>query len=150
MTLQPLKPATLKPGHGWPVEQDEDVWMNNRYQVRRRPAGTINGGVLTVLSIKRNDKKPIRNWRDLLWIKNQLCGDECEAVEVFPAMSKLVDTSNQYWLWVLPEGMSFGFGLGNDTPVIVDGDGTTEPGKSRQAPIPDWYPPTIELPEEYS
>jgi len=34
-------------------------------------------------------------------IKNEIVGPEHEAVELFPAESRLVDTSNQYHLWVL-------------------------------------------------
>ena len=29
---------------------------------------------------------------------------EIEAIEIYPAESRLVDTSNQYWLWCLPPG----------------------------------------------
>jgi hypothetical protein len=40
------------------------------------------------------------DWRDLQAIKNQLCGDEAEAIQLFPAESRVVDTANQYHLWV--------------------------------------------------
>jgi hypothetical protein len=55
------------------------------------------------LSIKRNDKAPIVNWRDLQKIKNDLVGPECEGVQIFPAESRMVDTSNQYHLWCCSE-----------------------------------------------
>jgi hypothetical protein len=63
------------------------------------------------LSIKRRDKAPIHDWRDLQRIKNDLIGEENEAVELYPAESRLCDSANQYHLWVLadPE-LRFPFG----------------------------------------
>ena len=88
---------------GAPVEEvqrmmDEDrdeLFLNQTYQVAvRRMEG------ITHLSIKRIDKRPSRDWRDFQEIKNIFCGPECNAVEVYPAESRLVDTANQYHLWV--------------------------------------------------
>ncbi len=56
------------------------------------------------ISIKRIDRECIHDWRDLQEIKNMLAGPEREAVEIYPPESELVDTANQYHLWVLPEG----------------------------------------------
>ena len=39
------------------------------------------------------------DWRHRQLIKNQLLGEECEAVEIYPAESRLNDTSNKYHLW---------------------------------------------------
>ena len=64
------------------------------------------------LSIKRIDKQPIHDWRDLQEIKNALVGPEHEAVELYPAESRVVDSANQYHLWVLAdpaERFPFGF-----------------------------------------
>lgn len=55
------------------------------------------------LSIKRNDRAPILKWRDMQKIKNDLVGPECEAVQIFPAESRLVDTSNQYHIYVFKD-----------------------------------------------
>ena len=72
-----------------------EVWMNDKYQVARN-----EHGVLIHLSIKRLDKSPLeRDWRDYQAIKNQLIGKECEAIELFPAESRLVDNANQFHLW---------------------------------------------------
>lgn len=63
------------------------------------------------LSIKRYDRAPIRDWRELQRIKNELVGKDYEAVELFPAESRKVDSSNQYHLWVLAKkGLKFPFG----------------------------------------
>jgi uncharacterized protein YecA (UPF0149 family) len=55
------------------------------------------------LSIKRNDKRPIHDWRDLQKIKNEIIGTENEGVEIYPAESRLVDSANQYHLWVFKD-----------------------------------------------
>jgi hypothetical protein len=36
-------------------------------------------------------------------IKNEVVGPECEAVELYPAESRLVDTATQFHLWVISD-----------------------------------------------
>ena len=92
------------------VQPPDQVWMNSLYQVSvYRLEGDM--GVIEHLSIKRRDRRIIRDWRHLQRIKNELCGPEREGVELFPAESRLVDTANQYHLYVLPEGVSLGLGF---------------------------------------
>lgn len=63
------------------------------------------------LSIKRRDKEPIHDWRELQEIKNAIMGDNCEAVELYPAEARLVDSANQYHLFALRQsGLRFPFG----------------------------------------
>lgn len=79
------------------------IYMNDRYQVNleivRAPFGHENGDMFW-LSIKRRDRAPVHDWRELQQIKNMIVGNEHEAFEVYPAESRLVDTANQYHLWV--------------------------------------------------
>jgi len=91
-----------------PLIKDDEVWLNDKYQVniKRFPNDMIE------LSIKRLDKESIHDWRDLQTIKNMLASPEREAVELYPAETRLVDSSNQYYLWVMPEGFRFPFGFG--------------------------------------
>lgn len=64
------------------------------------------------LSIKRHDKNTIHDWRDFQRIKNEILGPEMEAIELYPANSRLVDAANQYHLWCFPElPMNFGFDI---------------------------------------
>ena len=78
------------------------VWLNSLYQVQRTPAVTGPGWpAMWWLSIKRRDRKPIHDWRHLQRIKNDLVGPEHEAVELYPAESRVNDEANQYHLWVL-------------------------------------------------
>lgn len=80
----------------------ERVYRNNRYQVHIREIGSPadTWPEMIHLSIKRVDKEVIHDWRDLQRIKNELVGPEHEAVELYPAESRLVDEANQYHLWV--------------------------------------------------
>jgi hypothetical protein len=81
----------------------QKIWMNDTYQVNidYQPPQVGDFPRLIHLSIKRRDKLPIHDWRDLQEIKNRLVGPEHEAIELYPAESRLVDTSNQFHLWVL-------------------------------------------------
>jgi hypothetical protein len=94
------------------IYAEEDIWCNSLYQVNIRTIPS-NGLVPEVkhLSIKRRDKRVVHDWRDLQRIKNELVGAECEAVEIYPAESRLVDSANQYHLWVFNDP-SYRIGLG--------------------------------------
>ena len=110
----------LKAGHFPDIEKARDqvtslynetmaqdkVWINDIYQVNVREHGGLDVGeplIVVHLSIKRRDKQPCKDWRHFQLIKNQLVGDECEGVEIYPAESRLVDTSNQYHIWCIKD-----------------------------------------------
>jgi hypothetical protein len=82
------------------------TWMNGEYVVIQKdyPKG------MTHLSIRRVDRKACRDWRDFQAIKNQLCGPEREGIELYPAESRVVDTANQFHMWVMPEGVKLEIG----------------------------------------
>jgi hypothetical protein len=88
------------------------IYLNNLYQVSAKLWAFEGWFDMVHLSIKRRDKGPIRDWRDMQRIKNELVGPEHEAVELYPAESRLVDTANQYHLWVLKDAaVRFPFGF---------------------------------------
>lgn len=97
---------------------NEEVWVNDTYQVAIR-----KNEMLAHLSIKRIDRETIHDWRELQAIKSALVGAECEGVELYPAESRVVDTANQYHLWVAIDPayrFPFGFNGGrivDDKPV---------------------------------
>lgn len=99
------------------VRPEDEIWWNDRYQVRVRfipPEGQTTGGTregLVHLSINSHDRGPVRNWRHMQQIKNEVMGEDRWAVEIFPSEDHLADTSNQYHLWVMPEGQEPGFGF---------------------------------------
>lgn len=84
------------------ITKHERVFINSLYQVNVRKNPPMQSGWpdMIHLSIKRRDKAPIHDWRDLQRIKNELVGPEYEGIELYPAESRLVDTANQYHIWV--------------------------------------------------
>jgi len=95
-----MRPQTLR--RLFEKQKGDALYLSEFYQVAidKDPPHAFPGVVMWHLSIKRIDKEPIMDWRDLQAIKSQLCGDEAEALQLFPAESRCVDTSNQYHLWV--------------------------------------------------
>ena len=90
-----------------------EVWSNNIYEVfvyRGTPAnleskdGSPTGWPEMIwLSIKRYDRQAIHDWRHFQTIKNQVIGEEHDAIEIYPKESRLVDMANQYHLWVFAD-----------------------------------------------
>lgn len=89
---------TLPSGRNIPIPEEHEIWKNDKYQVHKR---SFDEGLIW-LSIKRLDREPIHDWRELQEIKNQIIGPEEEAIEIYPAESRLVDMSNQFHLWCVP------------------------------------------------
>jgi len=83
----------------------EKVYLSATHQVNVRDAGPY-----THLSIKRIDKEPEHDWRVLQDIKTSLCGPEAEAIELYPAESRVIDMANQFHLWVLKDNRRFPVG----------------------------------------
>jgi len=82
------------------------------------------------LMICRMDDAPCRDWTIFQAIKNEIIGPEYEAIELYPAQSRLMDVFNKYHLWVLapkddeelPPRFPFGCrhrGLRTSEPLIV-------------------------------
>jgi len=90
------------------------IFSNDIYTVRVR-----NAAPFIQLDICRCDGETRTSWREFQQIKNELVGPECEGVELFPAESRLVDTSNQYHLWVNPDP-TYRFPLGYDRRMVLD------------------------------
>ena len=125
----------------------ERVLRNSRYEVQiRRKCDVFGPGADVIwLSIKRIDKEPIdeNHWRELQRIKNEVLGPEWEAVEIYPAESRMVDTSNQYHCWALPLGMKLPFGFDErGVAESVPGSGT------KQRPWADDERPADVIPAE--
>lgn len=106
------------------VDRDK-VFINDKYQVNVRSMENM-----THLSIKRLDKQPIHDWRELQEIKNQLVGPEHEGVELYPAESRLVDSANQFHIWVVKDkSYRFPFGFQGGRFVVSEsiGDAVQRP-----------------------
>lgn len=83
--------------------KDSKVYKNNLYQVWVTPfkPPVDNWPEMVHLSIRRLDRHPLRDWRHFQRIKNELVGPECEGIELYPKESRLVDTANEFHLWVI-------------------------------------------------
>lgn len=88
------------------------LWKNNIYTVAVYDNGPDSkGGRFLHLSIKRNDRETVHDWRHLQRIKTEIAGPDAEGVELYPAESRVVDMANQYHLWVFTKAkLEFGFG----------------------------------------
>lgn len=122
----PFQRAVIKPEHAerylkLGIQPKETIYLNSRYQVAvTELVSSDDQHTVTHLSIKRRDKTPIRDWRELQRIKNEICGHDREGFEVFPAEARLTDTANQYDLWVLPAGQSVSVGWSER--IVTEGD----------------------------
>ena len=100
------------------IEQETagaELYLNSRYQVALRRQKPDKAPELVHLSIRRRDREAVgrERFRDFQRIKNELVGPETEAVELYPAESRLVDTANQYHLYIINEpGFRWPFGFG--------------------------------------
>ena len=115
----------------------DEIRVNELYEVwltRHRDAAP-GWPALIGLSIKRRDKSVVRDWRHLQRIKNELVGPEREGVELFPAESRLVDSANQYFLWVSGDP-AWRFPFGQPTREV---EGRSTRGAT-QRPFPEGWP----------
>jgi hypothetical protein len=97
---------------------------------------------MTWLSIKSIDQSATHDWRHFQRIKNELVGNECEGVEIYPAESRCVDSSNQYHLFVMRDPklrLPFGF---KERLVLDDGELCEKTG-AKQRPFEKNWPVTF-------
>jgi hypothetical protein len=84
-----------------------EVWANDEYWAVLDKNCTV--GIHTTfldhplwhLSIRRRDEKTLHDWRVFQGIKNKVVGEEFEAIELYPADSRIMDTANVYHLWII-------------------------------------------------
>ncbi len=83
-----------------------DVYVNDTYRVLYHD----RDGIHPRLSINRLDGSPCNSWMDFQQIKNELVGPEGEAMQLYPAESRLLDTDNVYHLFIFHVKLGFNFG----------------------------------------
>lgn len=99
---RPWTPMQLLPEH---YRDDATMWENYLYTatLRRYAQGwPFGGGPWAAIGICCEDGEARHDWRDFQRIKNDLVGAEWEAIELYPAESRLMDPSNYYMLWCAP------------------------------------------------
>ena len=97
-----------------PKDGHFSTWENNIYEVTARhylTGSPLDGGEFFRLGIASFDGSARHDWRAFQAIKKQLCGEEWEALELYPAESRLLDPSNYYILYVFPS-LPFGKRIG--------------------------------------
>lgn len=142
-TWTEFESAEPTPGAAYKLNKNERMWRNNLYQVIEEQLEPIEGWPpLTYLSIKRLDRNPIHDWRDLQRIKNELVGEEAEGVELYPAESRLVDNANQYHMYCVKPPYKWPFGFRERS--ISEGSYRG----SKQRPWPEGERPPDTLSEE--
>ena len=111
--------------------ENAETWMNSTYVATVHDVPTSSGWpAMKQLSIRRIDRKVIRDWRHLQQVKNDIFSNENEAVELYPAASRVVDTANSYHLFVIVEpGVKFPFGW--DAGLRTDEDVAGIPDQQR-------------------
>ena len=78
------------------------IYVNSRYQATVYPPSSPGSGWPPVvhISFKHVLNIAITDFRDMQLIKNELVGPQSYCIQIFPPEDFLVDTSNQYHLWV--------------------------------------------------
>lgn len=98
--------------HGGAVHTCKRHVLNNFFVIQITEEQTQEFGTVDHLWILRRDRLPIMTWEILHEIKNQVCGEDAVAIEVFPRASDFVQNPpNMRHLYVLPKGRVLSFGL---------------------------------------
>lgn len=117
-------------------EVEAEVWTNNLYEVLLRRHKNEGLCDLIHLAIRTLDRQAKHDWRHFQRIKNELLGEDIEAVEVYPAEERLVDTMNQYHLWAFDDP-NFRFPFGYKNRLVTEGN----KGLARQRPFQIGFKP---------
>jgi hypothetical protein len=120
-----------------------EYWCNDLYQVevRRFRDGLVH------LNVRRIDGAAVfKDWRHFQQIKNELIGPECEAIELYPAESRKVDTSNKYHLYGYADP-TFRFPVGFEKRNVDYQDVPEVPGMRQRGQTTDFcQPATLRAP----
>jgi hypothetical protein len=111
-----------------------EIWENDRYycSVRRYAKGFfVKNSPYIVIGISNDDESARHDFRDFQAIKNDIAGRDWEAVELYPAESRLKDPSNRFYLWCVPKGL-LKFGLPGGRHVL-----TSAAAVAPQRPFPE-------------
>lgn len=108
-------------------DPDSKIYKNSRYQVHIRRIKVAHYPDMLHLSFKRLDKGTFIPYRDKMRIKDELISPEHEAVELYPARSREVDTTNQYHLWLIDD-QRYRFPFGFTERLVSEGssDGSVQ------------------------
>ncbi len=116
----------------------EVEYRNGHYIALRCEQRNADGTVEMVrLGLRTIELDARRDWREVLRCKDELTGPTWEAVELYPAASRVVDCGNETHLWCFPHRPPFGFDFGRQ----IRDAGPMNPGQRPLRPGID-YPAT--------
>ncbi len=76
-----------------------------------------------LIGYHRRDRQCIRDWRHEQQMKNEVAGEEAWGVMVYPPESRLVDSSNEFWILVRASTVPFPYDfLGSERLVLSPRD----------------------------
>lgn len=112
------------------------VFGNGLFTVHVKPFDPERGldGPLC-LSIHDARRTTRHDWREFQRIKSELIGPEREAAELYPAESRVVDTANEFHLWVLPAGDRWPFGFDEGRKIANPGEQPSDEELAREAEL---------------
>ncbi len=84
------------------------------------------------LSMRTVENDTRHDWREMQRVKNELAGPDWEAMELYPAEERVVDTANQYHLWCVP----YRIGMGFNTRFVRDADDPLSGGAVQRPHVP--------------
>lgn len=116
-------------------------------QLWRNPIYTVMvthhaDGWVEELSIRRNDRQPVHDWRHFQMIKTQLAGADVEAFELYPAEDRLMDTANQYYVFCMPPGHTLPVGYSGPR-LLIDAEEQEKAVGSVQRVLPEGWTSTF-------
>jgi len=101
---------TLWPEGLWPQRDEDAAATNGVYTVAISWLGAMDGGAYFCLIVERNDGSALMDWTSLQAVKNAILGPDAEAVELYPAQSRVRDEAHRRWLWAVV-GKRFPIGI---------------------------------------
>ena len=96
----PEKPWPTELAAGWACETVPH--KNDVFCVLVR---TLQNGVRHLAVTSLSGIRP--SWHEMQRIKNELCGEDATAVEVYPPASQVIDEADMFHIWVLTAPLPF-------------------------------------------
>lgn len=71
---------------------------------------SIGNGGYKILGISHLSGESRHDFKDFQDIKNQVCGEDWEGIELYPAESRLILPGSRFFMWCVPGGV-IGWGI---------------------------------------
>lgn len=114
------------------------IYHNSRYQVYLQRFSSQDGGPDAIyLFFQRIDQNQLIPYRDKMRVKDELVHPECEAIELFPARSRVSSLISGCALWIIDDPVyrfPFGFSRRVVTDIALDG-AVQEPWLPEERPL---------------